>query len=59
MTTDNTNTPGATGFDVLRWQSAFGVAVSMADTAEKMLVVVTMAEHLRPWLEAEMRRAAE
>jgi len=27
----------------------------MADTSEKMLVVVTMCDHLRPWLEADQR----
>ena len=43
------------GFDVRRWQSALSVAIAMADTSEKMLVVVTMAEHLRPWLEADQR----
>ena len=43
------------GFDVLRWRSALSVAIAMADTSEKMLVVVTMCEHLRPWLEADQR----
>lgn len=59
MTTDNTNTPSEWRLDLDKWKRALIAAIEPAQSADGLLVAVTMAEHLRPWLEAEMRRAAE
>ncbi|CAB4954448.1 MAG: hypothetical protein F2520_09205 [Actinobacteria bacterium] len=59
MTTDNTYTPGEWRLDLETWKRALIAGIEPAQTAAGLLVAVTLAEQLRPWLEADMRRAAE
>lgn len=41
--------------DLEAWRRALIAATEAAQTAAGLLVVVTLAEQLRPWLEAELR----
>jgi hypothetical protein len=55
MTTHNADTLGCSLISVEAWKRALIAATDAAQTAAGLLVVVTLAEQLRPWLEAELR----
>lgn len=54
MTTHNADTLGCSLISVEAWKRALIAATDAAQTAAGLLVV-TLAEQLRPWLEAELR----